>query len=77
MEVAHPMLELPPPGYWWRIRKLIHLRAFFGQAHESRLPRFGAWALREPSMHAAEIERGGREHLLEMDFLLTTVAGLS
>jgi len=52
------------------------VNSFFSKAHESSLPCFGAWLLSEPGMHPAEIERSGREHLLEMDLLQTTGAGL-
>src|SRR5712691_6058808 len=52
-------------GYWWRIQKLIHLRSFLGQSHESSLPCFGTWLLSQPGIHAAQIERGGGEHVLE------------
>ena len=69
-------LEVHPEGYWWRSRKLIHLSSFFSKSHEGGLACFGTWLLREPGMHPAEIERGGREDLLQMDFPLSSVARL-
>ena len=65
-----------PKGYWWRIRKLIHLSPFLSKSHERGLSRFRSWLRSQPGIHPAEIERGGREDLLEMDFRLSSVARL-
>ena len=60
--------------YCWRMRKPNHLSALLDESNEGSLPCSSTRPLSEPVMHAAEIERGGREDLLQMDFLQTPVA---
>jgi len=70
------LLALHPCGYWWRIHKPTHLSTLFDESNEGSLPCSSTRLLSEPVMHAAEIERGSREDLLQMDFRLSAVASL-
>lgn len=72
-----PVTALHPLGYCWRIGKPIHLSAFFDKPNEGSLPCLSAWLLGEPGVYSAEAERTGREGVLEMDFGLSPVVGLS
>jgi hypothetical protein len=65
-----------PEGYWWRIRRPNHLSTLLDESNEGSLPCLSTRLLGKPSMHPAEIERGGREDLLQMDFRLSAVACL-
>ncbi len=69
----HPF---PPKGYWWRIHKPNHLSALLDESNERSLPCVSTRLLGEPVMHAAEVECGSSEDLLQMDFLQTPVASL-
>jgi hypothetical protein len=60
--------QFPPTGYWWRIRRPNHLSSLLDESNEGSLPCLSTRLLGEPGMHPAEIERGGREDLLQMDF---------
>jgi hypothetical protein len=53
-----------------------HLSTLFDESNEGSLPCVSTRLLDKPRMHPAEIERGGREDLLQMDFLQTSVASL-
>ena len=63
--------------HWWRIRKLNHLSSLFDEPNECRLSCLRTRLLSEPGIHPADIECGGGKNLLEMNFLQTTVAGLT
>ena len=51
-----------------------HLSTLFDESNEGSLPCVSTRLLGKPRMHAAEIERGSREDLLQMDFCLSAVA---
>jgi len=68
--------EFHPKGYWWRIHKPNHLSSLLDESNEGSLPCVSTRLRGEPVMHAAEIERGSSEDLLQMDFLQTPVASL-
>ena len=72
-----PTHHFHPKGYWWRILKPNHLSALLDESNERGLSRFRSWLRSQPGIHPAKIERGGREDLLEMNFLQTTVTGLT
>src|SRR6266567_5100819 len=71
------VVRVPRMTHWWRILKPNHLSALLDESNERGLSRFRSWLRSQPGIHPAEIERGGREDLLEMNFLQTTVTGLT
>src|SRR5260221_4899621 len=61
-------------GYWWRRRRSNRLSSLLDESNERSLPCLSTRLLGKPGIHPAEIERGGREDLLQMDFGLSSVA---